>query len=363
MKEIPLFMEPMNPESKRRKTVILTSILVGGLVIAVAIAISAFFYLDVSVRADDQDMTSEHVAEPIKEADGFQLFLDTEMTESRLKNQYQPDRDSYGTGKVSTDRSSGTFEISNVFTNLPPVPDDFWRYKYEIMSGKISVLTLSNMSDDYYQQPELYGDSFKKVFPAPINGQCEKGILDDESGECLGGCIAYWKKPDTTHQYTEGYAVFPLEVGLSMKPGSQTETYTFIKSSCGVQTYQGFSIAVEYPDWGVNFDGSRIDVDPEKTQEYFTVEVTPEFAVLSPAYPVYEDGWAKKVQLKIKANENAEPGYYSIGLNLGKAPESNEMVWQNKYREKYQSKSGFVVTPTDYPSFFNVLIEVRGGSN
>ena len=78
---------------------------------------------------------------------------------------------------------------------------------------------------------------------------------------------------------------------------------SFFHNGFGVWTYQGFELV----PW---------------ESEYFEVEITPNEFTLSPTFPVFEDGWVKKIQVKIIAKKDMEAGNYVLGFNV--APPSNE---------------------------------------
>ena len=259
-------------------------------------------------------------------------FARQEALETRLEEQYTIDRSTYGLGTIY-DAKTGDykqFNIIDIFKNLPAVPDDFWRMKYEMSSGQIAMKTLADMDKAYYLQPEFIKNNF------------------------VDGGINFWISPDIYHWYPEGYGTYPHQAYVETTAGGEFDVYTFTYTSWGVEGYQGLSLVPAYPERIVNPEGDKIDTDPTLAKEYFTISISPDTVLLEPTYPIFSKDWSKKIYVHVEIAEDTPTGVYAIGYDVASAPSDLEDTWQDQYRELYQSKSGFSIPTAQFEIYVNV---------
>ena len=285
---------------------------------------------------------------------GFEKFEEYSI-QGKLRRQYQPDRSKYGRGRiwVRDEQRYYYFDMSEIFSELPPIPKDFWRYRYQLMRGDIAMETLANLTSDYYEQPEWIRDNFYRESEPDSYGTCREGILDEERNVCIAGGIVNWKEPDIYHWTPEGYGTYPNIMGNVLKQGESDDLYTFFHTSWKVETYQGFSLVPRYYTTITGFENVKY-VDPETAKKYINITLDPNVVLMSPTYPKFIPGWSKKIRMHIDVADDAPPGKYAVGFDVAKAPKVNETIWSMQYHELYQSKSGFGITTPQ----FQVLLEV-----
>lgn len=246
-----------------------------------------------------------------KQTVGIQELVKAESIESKMQTTYQPDRASYGYGKVGTSQ----FLIADVLQLLPPLPDDFWMMKSAMMSGMISMTELSNLSKDYYEQPEFIANTF------------------------VDNCIPlFYREPDTEHWTPEGYGTFPHTTHTQTIAGQKLVLYTFVHTSCGVERYQGLGLVPVYPSSIELRDGTWHSVDAEATKRYIKVDIEPKNVLTAPTYPLYHPGWIQKVSISVEVSPDAPKGVYAIGFDVTQADSKLEDEWIAKYKMLYQTK-------------------------
>jgi len=163
---------------------------------------------------------------------------------------------------------------------IPEKPDDFTAYSREIWSGGLT--DLCSLDDAYWKQPEFYGDSWKNA---------REKFYDNPNYKLWG---------------VYGQGNIPMKMGYTFtnfKEGDEFELCTFFHNGFGLWTYQGFKLI------------------PQEN-EYFKVIITPDELTLSPTFPVFEDGWANKIKVKIIVKKTPPIGTYEIGFDV--APPSQE---------------------------------------
>ena len=253
-------------------------------------------------------------------------FAQKEAFETRLKEQYSISRSTYGFGQIydSDAKEYKQFKLIDIFKNLPTIPNDFWRIKYEMSSGQISMKTLANLDSAYYLQPEFIKNNF------------------------VDGGINFWKNPDIYHWYPEGYGTYPHQAYVDTTSGGEFDVYTFTYTSWGVEGYQGLSLEPSYPKSMVNPKGDKINTNPLDAKKYFNISISPDVVLLEPTYPIFLDGWSKKIHVHVDVAENTPAGEYAIGYDVGFAPNNLEDEWKDQYHELYQSKSGFSIPTAQF---------------
>lgn len=190
-------------------------------------------------------------------------------------------------------------ERLNAFEKIPPKPDDFDAYARDIWKG--AFVELCDIDDAYWKQPEFYSSW----------GNAKKSFYDS---------------PDYSRWGVYGHGNMPREISYSfenLKKGDEFELCSFFHSGFGIWTYQGFQLVL-------------------KGNEYFDIEVTPNQTTMSPTFPVFENGWVKKIRIKIIAKQDNIPaGNYYFSLNV--IPPSDKYS-----REKTKEVLGMTVNKEDY---------------
>lgn len=220
-----------------------------------------------------------------------------------------------------------------VFSKLPEFPKDFYANKLLFELAKIQ--DINYFKEDYWKQPEFY-----------------RGF--DEQG-----CSLY-QYPPRDRWAAFGYGTYPSEVVVLSKRNDEFEATFFAYTSWLVQTYQGLGFRASYPSTGrlqnSEFpDGTRtITVDPQETTKYFkVVSITPEDALLEPAFPVFENGWTQKVKVRVKVTD-AKPGRYLVGVDIGAPSKEKSDEWFWKYKLNYVTSGSHSIGAPWYVMFIEV---------
>ncbi len=242
-----------------------------------------------------------------------------ESIDARQKDQYMPERESYGLGKLE----GKTFRINDIFRELPIIPDDFYSIKAEIMSGRATAPLLCGIDESYYLQPEFYRDNFVDVG------------------------LRFYKEPDPTHWTPEGYGTYPNKMESMSYPGATHKVCTFFHSSWGVETYQGLGLKVIYPTEST-YNGVVYHFNKTESQKYISAKISPDAVLLSPAYLVFKDDWAQKINISIEISPEAPKGMYAIGFDVTQAPIDQASVWYAEYMSNYQGKSNLGISEPQF---------------
>jgi len=174
-----------------------------------------------------------------------------------------------------------------VFKNLPDYPEDIEGVKYSIVIPLMNV-TRKHPNEYYYKQPEFYTDSF-----------ATKGV----------GYYTILSKPyNFTYINVAGYGAYPAELKVNVKEGEYNLT-TYLHASWGVVKYQGIGLEVNYP---------------EKSEDCFSVSLSPRAVLLGRTYFIFDSNWAEKIEIKLKVNEACPKGQYLIAISASKVPEGIE---------------------------------------
>jgi hypothetical protein len=110
-------------------------------------------------------------------------------------------------------QAGDTYEIAEVFKELPPLPADFYRTKYMVMTGKATSEYMCNISKEYYTQPEFYSDSFETL------------------------ALQLLRNPRPEYWTPEGYGTFPHEMESITQAGNKFSLCTFFHSSWNKKMY------------------------------------------------------------------------------------------------------------------------------
>ena len=273
-------------------------------------------------------MTNSTKIEPVDDSNIMSIedLAREESIDARLRETYQPDRDSYGLGTYR----GGQFRIVDMFKNLEPLPDDFYKYKYLLMTGKMNAAMLCNLEAKYYMQPEFFRNSFL------------------ESG------LNIYRNPSMTHWTPEGYGTYPHEMEVLVSPGASVDLCTIFHSSWGVETYQGFSLIPMYPG-SASLGGVTKNIDVANSKKYIDVKIEPENVLIGPAYILFDPSWTQKVTMTITVAPDTPVGVYAVGFDVGRLPLAQAEAWLLEYGEKFQTKSNIQISEPQ----FKVVVQVR----
>lgn len=218
----------------------------------------------------------------------------TETPEEKAEERFpNPDRSAYGNG-IFIDENRNSYEqgIENAFLNLPEMPKDFAKVKFNLENGYYDALAPA-LGEKYYLQPEF---------------------LQNFEREAL----TQWKSPDLTHWGVYGYGFYPSALGYYMENQQSVDAYFFLHTAWNVETYQGAKI---------------VPVLSDEMKGKFELEISPETILLEPTYPIVQKGWIYKIKVKITPKVALEKGEYAIKLEAA----SPDAKFNNEWGEKYEN--------------------------
>ncbi|PLW80008.1 hypothetical protein C0585_04945 [Candidatus Woesearchaeota archaeon] len=230
---------------------------------------------------------------------------------SKIRDLYQPERDKYG--KVT----NSNIAIKDLIEKeLPPLPEDFWKIKYAFINYQEDK-QLCDIEEKYYLQPEWIGQPSK--------------FVDIQ--------IPYYKEGfEKTNWYREGYGGYPAIHRITTQPGEEFRICTYMFTGWRVETYQGINlepIMVDKIIWDDNYENVILD----EGSNFISISLEePEF-LLEPVYPLFKEGWIKKVVMTVKIDENANIGTYGYKLNVLTPSIENSEKWVSEYKELYAHAS------------------------
>jgi hypothetical protein len=291
--------------------------------------------------------------------------------------------------RTSANATRGDYLPAAMFQELPSFPPDLYQmqvlFKYYQM-GKIRNKTdLNNkeLGPEYWKQPEWIPTFFTGGLPLIQNPPMDtryyhwaeyelisaNQIRNKNTGEVTTlapGVVASVLPNKTIEVKTprvgiEGYTVYPSDMVIAdAQPDTYFDVYTVLYCGWYVQTYQGVKLVPAFPDSGAieDFqlfaDGTKVVTqNPSEAEKYFKVEFEPEQFVLEPSFPIFKEGWAKLVRMRITVNESTPKGKYIVGMNIvAPSKEFNEeMLW--KYKTQYRVGEVGIGRP-----FFRVFLQV-----
>lgn len=186
---------------------------------------------------------------------------------------------------------------ADIFSSLPPIPDDFGEVAYELANGKF--FDIGALEGEYYLQPELYPgfkttglDTFTKYDPK------------------------YWAPG--------GYGTYPSDQEDELVLGSQESfsAVVFVHSGWLVQTYQGVTL-----------------VPSVTSLEKFDIVITPDNFLLGPSWPKFSRDWVQKVVITGKLKPGVSLGNYKVELNVVTPPIDLQKKWGAEHRNLYFNAS------------------------
>jgi len=183
---------------------------------------------------------------------------------------------------------------NKLFQELPQKPRDFLIFKRAVEKGEI--IDLCKLEEKYYKNPEFY--------------------ITWEQGKQI-----FYDNHDYSRWGVHGYGAYPGDLGMvvtDLKKGEEIEFCTLLKTSYGIETYQGVKLLVPESEY---FD---IEISPQEYENYSN------HFLLEPTFPIFKKGWVKKVKIKLIAKQDIPSDTYYFGFNLG-TPDgrfSDDRVWE-----------------------------------
>ena len=187
---------------------------------------------------------------------------------------------------------------SDVFSQLPPIPEDFSEISYLLANGK--YFSIGYLDEGYWKQPEFY-PGFKR------------------SG------LRAWTEPDPNYWGVVGFGTYPAEQSDELTIGGREnfDAVVFMYSGYGVQTYQG------------------VHLQPSSaSRQYFDITIEEPDFILEPSFPRFSQEWAKRVVIHGKRKPTTPDGNYSIEIGVEKPPRELKAGWESKYRNLYYDAQG-----------------------
>ncbi len=277
------------------------------IIVGVLVIIGGIWLIGMSSSPEETSSSPEFTLDIFEEGGtaADNAFLQSLSIQSRLRNQYQPDREGYGTFTLG--EGSATFD--DVAVELPPLPEDMWKLRYVMATGA-SNIDLCQVTKAYYQQPE-----FITLPPFEQTG------------------LRYWTNPDPTHWVESGEGGFPqmqrIVVETSASPDEPIigSACAFVFTAWGVQTYRGVYLQPYFMDKGVK-------VNPDQTTQtvvatgsdgadHIQVQATPNVLLLEPTFPVIKRGWIKQVTLTFTIDPDTPAGIYLVGVKALPVPDQS----------------------------------------
>lgn len=184
--------------------------------------------------------------------------------------------------------SSNSVTAIDYLQNIPQKPNDFDLVMRDLNTRYIE---LCDLSEAYYLQPEFYGDSWTR------------------------GNYFY-----TNHDYSRwavhGHGAFPANMMFQFGDptvGAWISDCLFYRTGWGVETYQGIKLV------------------PAES-EYFDITITPDEFLLPPTYPVFSEGWVKRLTITVSIKKTPPAGTYILNVDSHAPSVENSTKW---YKEVF----------------------------
>jgi hypothetical protein len=180
-----------------------------------------------------------------------------------------------------------------LFRDLPPKERNFSIIKRDFYDNQIR--DLSKISPNIYKRPEFY-PTWERNYNMWYLGH------------------------DYTRWGVHGYGIFPSEIQYSvinMSAGDVLNIYTFIKTSWGIETWQGLKLNVVY------------------NTTLFNAEAEPDLLLLEPTFPHFYYNWTRLVKIKVTAKEKIPQGQYRFGITVSSPPEDVSEIWLWDVLDRY----------------------------
>jgi len=168
-------------------------------------------------------------------------------------------------------------------SELPEKPSDFYVVTREIQSHYINLCELDG---SYYLQPEFYVQSW------------ERGKH-------------YYDSHDYSRWGVHGHGAYPGNPQIyfnNTTPNSWISFCVFYRTGWNIETWQGLKLIAE-------------------ENEYFDVYIEPDEFLLEPTFPVFKEGWAKKLKITVLIKKTPPKGTYKIAINAINPSEEKAKGW------------------------------------
>lgn len=251
---------------------------------------------------------------------------DVQLAEARdtiLREQWQPKR-GYGYGNMS----GQVYLIDEIFKKLPPLPEDMYKYRYQLLIGGMDSYTLCNIEPKYYLQPEFYAQNFEEI-----------GVKKYQN-------IALNKNRP------QGYRTYPHQMETYTQAGSEFKLCTLFSTEFGVQGYQGFEIIPEYPS--TTMVGKKQYNATQDAQKYIEIVLEPTDVLIEPTYVFFEMGWATKINMTVRVKPEAPNGVYIIGWDVVRPRIEKSIEWKELYGPDYFTPAAIGTTVTQFIAVITV---------
>lgn len=215
---------------------------------------------------------------------------------------------------------------SDIFSELPPIPQDFPKVAYDVSSGKLYQIGL--LGQEYYKQPEFY--TFVDQ---------ETGVVNREYA------FRPWKDPQLDQWGDNGMQAYPADqyTSVSLSKDGTFRAAVFVTNAWNIQNYVGINL-VTNDEANDQFDITIIEDQTGKS--YFK---------LDPTFPRFGENWATKVIIEGKVKPTTAPGEYTITINPVSPPTELSAKWADEHTGLY-APYGFI-KPSDGYINLHIIVE------
>ena len=207
------------------------------------------------------------------------------------------------------------YEVSPVvFAELPPLPRCFYSVVKKFHDHSFN--DASFFSREYFLQPEFYPNFL------------EQGL-------------SFWKTPDGERYGVVGFGAFPAEQTISLSPGSSKVIRVFVHSGFGVRSFQGMKLVPSFKTLAQNVS---VSLDEESEKGF----------LLGPSFPVFNENWAKSVDVLVSADASAPTHVVELVIKSSPPSSRDEVEWE-QVNSLYYSATQFVGEQTVARVFIKVV--------
>lgn len=257
----------------------------------------------------------------------------------RIRELYQPNREEYGNATLLFDLNGELIPVSVeikslIEKDLPPLPSDFWKVKYNFISGNVNICDLE---PEYYMQPEFVG------------------VFDNEQQSMFTRVYMPMIKEvtNTTIWYRTGFTGFPSVHRLITIPNNKAKFCVLVYSSFRVQTFQGFKVSmVDTNKIVFPYEEKKI-VEFSVDKSAFDITIAEPNILLEPVIPEFNRGWVQKLEFELTTYNKT--GQYAVKLDLGYPSSEKSSEWHNQYGALYEAGNPFII---DVP-IFQAIVDIR----
>ncbi len=231
---------------------------------------------------------------------------------------------------------------SLIFQYLPPYPQDFQSVDLKMEASLYPIpenftclewspdyLTCLKLDDDkkYLTQPEFYPTWESQGVKYYIGLKPGVGI----AYEGISGFGAY-----------PGALVIKSSGFEALKAGMDVVAVTYVYTSWGVRSYQGFRLNTDFPG-EVRAELGKFEAkNPPNARDFFDLKISPEEILLEPNYLFFYPNWAQKVTINIHVKESTPPGKYVIAFSPANPSDRFNAANANRYGFRYLPFGGAI---------------------